>query len=37
MVVNFVAYLFADNPDGGIKCGSYVGDGGREWIIKSLT
>ena len=22
---NFVAYLFADNPDGGIKCGSYNG------------
>ena len=25
--VNFVAYLFADNPDGGIKCGMFTGGG----------
>ena len=29
---NYVAYLFADNPAGGIKCGSYTGNGGTNTI-----
>ena len=45
--VENVAYLFADNPDGGIKCDSYTGTGSNQtidlgfkpvWvIIKSAT
>ena len=28
----FIAYLFADNPDKGIKCGSYTGTGSSQTI-----
>ena len=30
--VENVAYLFADNPDGGIKCASYTGNGSSQTI-----